>query len=306
MNPAKAAATRKRKKEGLKRATLSGGRMLLYRATVALCPPQVPQDVKRVVLASGVLVAYKSKAYVATARHYLDAVQPAQMTIIFASENSSKAKDLPTARLMQARLSPQTMGATPLNPLDVKPSSKLDDVALIEIDPAMVPKWCWQFDLGSDRQKTGPKAGQRLLMLGYPSIASMLEDTGRVNPESGVNQVDWGRIPVEKSVFAKRLENPENILLQGSLDERGFYPTHHFAVSYDPENMPERIEPEGLSGCGVWLEDLNTRASGLLVPEPKLLGIEVAKIESRKVLKVTRIECLLKLIEEKKTGDSPA
>ena len=187
----------------------------------------------------------------------------------------------------------QASRAQPINAKNYRRGADLEDIAIIEIDPSMPPKWCWLYDLNVHDPRPGlPAVGQEVLIAGVPSQSSLIK-LGSPPPAGILQEISLGRVALEIWRKVVVVRNPETWTYQG---KQAFSPEFHFGVEYDMKNVPSKIDPGGLSGCGIWRSDYKRMDSGVEVPVPGLLGIENSFNETRACLKVTSIERVVALL----------
>jgi hypothetical protein len=73
-----------------------------------------------------------------------------------------------------------------------------------------------------------------------------------------------------------------------------FYPEHHFLMKYYDDS--QSVNPEGMSGCGVWICDKEIPGSIWRV-KLRLVGVQSALYPLAKLLKAERVESIFKLLK---------
>lgn len=290
------------KKDMLRRAQRDALRALSHRMTVALGPPEGIQR-KIIKLASGFLLESGGRTYVTTASHYLDDVPATQMTILFPPDEWSVVDTLEEAvALIKRELdwTAKASAALPLNPIgEPKRSGALEDLALIEIDRKMIPRWCEIYSLDKHTNKSSkPRKGEEILIAGVPSKSSFVQDRPPERP-GALPQKLLGRIALERFFEVVDVRTPEN-WGQGDF---AFDPKLHFAMLYDLKKVPSGIEPDGLSGGGLWRIG-TARSTGKVgkpvrLIEPILVGVQSSYRREYGMIKATRVARLRALLKKK-------
>ncbi len=273
-----------------------GAGRIAYRMTVALSPAEKSQDIGGVQVGSGVLIRKAKRTFVATSSHYLDIVPIAEMTILFPPQLIGDARDMQAIRKALAAnpnwKNPETR-VRPINSLGVRRGSKYEDIALIEIAPHSIPKYCDLYDVTALKGNlTMPSGGEQVLVVGWPGMLRILERTKNPNPKSTEPSIDVSRACMSHRFKVMTVSDPGQWKDE---DDRPSFKSFHFAVEYDRSKLHEDTDPHGLSGCGVWRETSETRG-GIEIPTPVLIGIENNYHEARRALKVTRISRVLGLL----------
>ncbi len=251
---------------------------LASRATVGLNPAETVQDEADLSFASGVLVSRGKRVFVATAAHYLDEVPPAEMTIMFCSELAGSGKNLAEVKEGIESGDAGVFLADKLAVLSHRLGSVVEDVALIEISPSSVRPGCWSYPLGSrDCEDAMPQESESVWIAGLPSMSHI---------RLGKKQL--ARVLQVRQCPTVQVTNPENWST--------FDPECHFAIKYEVAKLPDRLPPQGLSGSGVWRMSFKRTESGLEIPSPVLIGIQIAHNDVRGCLKVTSVRRLLNLL----------
>lgn len=290
------------KKRMLRHAQRDALRALAHRMTVALGPPQGIQG-KPIKLASGFLLESGGRTYVATALHYLGDVPVAGMTIMFPPDEWATVDTLEQAVALMNRELDWTVKARPAQPINAKGepkrSSALEDIALIEIDRGMVPDWCVIYNLDRHNDKSAkPTLGEQILVAGVPSQSSFIQDRP---PEQagGLPQKFLGRIALERFFDVAEVRDPD----KWGHREFAFDPKVHFALIYDQMQVPSGIEPDGLSGGGLWRIG-TARSSGKVgkpvrLVDPILVGVQSSYRKDWGMIKATSVARLRALIRKK-------
>lgn len=290
------------KKEMLRRAQRNALRALSHRMTVALGPPEGIQR-KEIKLASGFLLESGGRTYVATASHYLNDVPASQMTILFPPDEWAVVDTLEDAVALIKRELDWTAKATAaqsLNPIgEPKRSGTLEDLALIQIERKRIPRWCEIYNLDKHPNKSSkPKKGEEILIAGVPSKSSIIQDRPPEQP-GGLPQKLLGRIALERFFEVVDVPKPEN---WGNGDF-AFDPKVHFAMLYDLKKVPIGIEPDGLSGGGLWRIGTARSAGKVGKPvrliEPILVGVQSSYRKEYGMIKSTSVARLRALLRKK-------
>jgi hypothetical protein len=267
--------------------------------TVALGPPEGVQgnDFK---LASGVLVRMADRFYIATASHYLDEVKVAEMTILFPPDEWAVVRDLEEAKeLLEKEIDWRSKAtrAQTINPKDVKRTDRVKDVALLEIDGARIPKWCRVYDLKKHAgQNQMPKLGEPTMVAGVPSQSALYQRQRAAQPGQS-DEMHLARIAFEKFFDPVAVADPK--FWPGEHGGQGFFPEYHFALFFDPYKVKIGIDPDGLSGGGLWRRNLvktsGEHGIGIDMFDPILVGIQSSK--HKDMIKATAVAELLALLD---------
>jgi hypothetical protein len=249
-------------------------------------------------VASGVLVAKGDRVFIATAAHYLDDVPLKIMTVVFPPNEWDVAKDLAgVAKKLRQSGDWKALAAhaVPVNAVNHWRGNVREDIALLEIEPVIVPKWCVIYDLEKHKGKAAmPGPGEKVLLAGVPAGSRVLERK-KAKEVGAPDEMHVGRIALEHMFSVVAVPDPKE--WKDKKRKQSFMPRYHFALDYDLKKVPSGILPWGLSGGGVWRPGEGKSPGGLPIPDPILLGIEVTYFEERGQVKVTSTSRLRALLE---------
>lgn len=98
---------------------------------------------------------------------------------------------------------------------------------------------------------------------------------------------------VKKKAFGCFPYFANSIIVDKRIDVIDFDPDKHFLIDYDFED--ERAEPKGLSGCGIWSR-MPSGEGNIWTPNLRLVGIQTGVYRKYNVLKATKIEKIIDLL----------
>lgn len=282
-------------------AIRDGTRAMVHRMTVALGPREGrhPNGFK---LASGVLVRKGERYYIATASHYLDDVKAEEMTMLFPPDEWAVVRDLEEAvKLLEKEIDWRSKAQTAqtISPKDVKRTDRVKDVALLEIDGARIPPWCRVYDLAKHTgQNQMPTVGEPTLIAGVPKKSSLFQ-LRKAAQEGQPDEMHLARIAFEKFFDPIAITDPDSWPGEEGSIGPGFFPEYHFALDFDQMKVPNGIDPDGLSGGGLWRKNLvktdGDHGMSIDTFDPILVGIQSSQHKGK--IKATTIAELLALLE---------
>ena len=237
--------------------------------------------------ASGVLLKDRGKLYVVTAAHYLDIVDPDDMTVMFPPNEMVGVSDpAKLAEVLGHDWKERSGKPYGLKPRAFKRSQAEEDIAVIEIDPTMAPPSCWYFEPADHKGLMAPPAvGDEIIICGLPTQASVIEQ-GKEKADGSPRDMHLGRVPFDE-VF--------RVIAMDSTQWPEFDKSHHFAVDYRRSKAMTKIHPAGLSGGGIWRSGWRMQGS-LEMPFPTLVGIQHSFRPELAALKGTFVERVLSLL----------
>lgn len=274
-----------------------GCQRLAMRSTVGFLPQSGACAVRDIESASGVLLQWRNKPVIVTARHYLDKFGPEKLSVTFCPERIVEAGSM--AALKSAVQSHDMSEAYRAQPLRfgrvARCDNRLDDLAVVEVDPEQVPRAAEAHDIASIHAEE-PPANEWVFVVGLPVSTRFIK---KEVSEGGAK----GHLEFRSAVFLKPSYVKEEAETDRWVDDDGqpaYDPARHMSVHFDQSKLPEkdRIDPRGMSGCGVWNIDPGNKAKQGQVWKPRieLVGIQVSHLGIRKSLKVTKVGCLMEVL----------
>jgi hypothetical protein len=151
-------------------------------------------------------------------------------------------------------------------------SDDKDDLVLLEVDPPYEEIESYNFFEIKNMEAKTPEANTPVYFTGYSR-----DLTRTVTKHGDISVFPYFEVA---QIVEKKVE---------SFD---YDPKRHFLIEY--ENIADRVNPHGLSGCGVW----SRKPSGpnkLWTPNVYLVGIQHGYFKNSQVLTATRVERMLKI-----------
>jgi len=224
--------------------------------------------------ATGALIEFRTEKFIVTCKHAFDRNLPDEKFSFLkrADEPMQYVQDKESFSKHSLKGVPKSY-AQPLTILGRFYSDDSDDVLIIRLDKADSRidglKFC---KLRED--KKSPQEGTQIFLTGFSS------EFVRFDP----HEKSFGILPffeASKVVDAKS-------------EMGGYERERHFLIDYPIDE--HSVEPKGFSGAGIWARDVSEKGS-IWSPNLYLVGIQQSYFRESKVLKATRLERILNLLE---------
>jgi len=241
---------------------------------ISLCSKENP------VWGTGALITADGKFFIITCRHIVRPEYPSEdLRFLYRPEAPFRPVDKGFLKRISrhyifskevVRSSPKTI---PI--LNVIHSDDKDDLAILQIDPLWDEIGSYRFFEMNKTQVISPDINAPIFLMGFSK-----ELTKRVTERGDLGDFpyfEYGQISTKR------------------IDSDTYDSQRHFLIEFG--KTEDRVEPHGLSGCGVW----SRRISGpnkLWAPNIHLIGIQHSYFKKTQVLKATRIERVIQLLEE--------
>lgn len=225
-------------------------------------------------LVSGVVIRAEDQTYIATARHAVKDAGEADLHFMFRPpgmlqhvSRSTEIRQLVGRRAI----------ALPIQRIAL--SSDQDDLALLAISSEVVEEHRlspYAFEMGA----TSPSVGEQVLVVGLPD--ELVKNVTNRAGEPGAGALPFAYVT---DVSGKNFQHDD------------FRPESHFLLTFDhPLDDMEITRPRGMSGGGVWTPPGFPPRDRVWTPEGKLVGIQLGRFPTSKLLKAARIERLAALL----------
>lgn len=229
---------------------------------------------------TGTFVEYKSRKYILTCEHVVcKEYDGGYLTILYRPDEplqSTTNKEIIQKLVPLNILAVGSSGPKRLKYKTAYYGEEEDDLVLVELDKeADLAKY--EFHSIESQRPIKPKAGRPVYMTGFSKDLIRMSRAGK--------NIGFGVFP---SFFVERIINKR-------VRSDTFDPKRHFIMTCsDPV---EYVDPKGISGCAVW----SRYASGntkIWTPKLSILGVETGCYRKSGVLKATRMERVLALLEK--------
>ncbi len=228
---------------------------------------------------TGVALSYKDKKCIVTAKHLVEEMDHNNFRFYFRDDEPQRRitkKELPKIK----RLGGRKWFRIPV--INITLSDEIDDLALLFIDQSYNLRNLRFHGLLSETMSY--EEGKDLLLFGFAQeLIGAAQDV--YTGERGfalISCFEWRSI-----ISTTKLLNE-------------YDPSRHFLMEFynDPESVEGITSPKSMSGCGVWMPAKLSKP-GLWVPESNinLCGIQSSWYEGPKILKATKVERLLALLD---------
>src|SRR5690349_20109215 len=175
---------------GITTESLAAYTFRCQRHSVGLGPPNERRPIGDYEFASGVLIEWHGRTFVATADHFLDEVQPEKVHVLFPADKGFKIStslDEHKPRLLQ-KSDLQIRLATPLQIRSHARSRKKNlDIAVLEVARDLVPSWSEVYRLPSDHP-ISVSLGSMTVLVAMPAAVTAVKKELR-NP---IIRRGWG------------------------------------------------------------------------------------------------------------------
>lgn len=234
-----------------------------------------------------------------TAGHYLEKFGPEKLSVTFCPEGIVEAGSMKALR--NAVQSPDMSGAYRAQPLRfgrvARCDNRLDDLAIVEVDPEQVPRAADAHDVAR-LPADEPPVSEWVFLVGLPISTRFIKK--EISDGGATKHLEF-----RSAVFLKPSYVKEEVETGRLVDEDGqqtYDSARHMSIHFDQSRLPvgERVDPRGMSGCGVWNVDPDNHAKpgSVWKPRIRLVGIQVSHLGTRKSLKVTKSACLMELLSK--------
>lgn len=165
-------------------------------------------------------------------------------------------------------------------------SEPLDDLAVLVIDPSIVPSPHLRFHRIQDDRRT-PDVDSYVVLFGLPSELLRLVGPLKEKSTARVGYMTFGNFEW-RTIIEEECHDLEN-----------FDSTRHFLIDFSEEiNSEEYVtHPRGMSGCGVWTYPMFTKAELWDPTKVELVGVQSSWYKDRRLMKAIKIERLLALLK---------
>jgi hypothetical protein len=165
-------------------------------------------------------------------------------------------------------------------------SGPLDDLAVLVIDPSIVPSPLLRFHRIQDDRRT-PEVESCVVLFGFPSELLRLVGPLKERSTGRVGYMTFGN-------FEWR-----TIVEQECRDLESFDSTRHFLIDFSGEMNSDKFvaHPRGMSGCGVWTYPPFTEGDLWDPTKVELVGVQSSWYKDRRLMKAIKIERLLAVLK---------
>ena len=231
---------------------------------------------------TGIPISYKGIYFIITCLHTVNNIIPDKIRFIWRAEDSVIVKDKHKLGegMKEGNFRYTEMKKLPIAQIH-KSSSDIIDLAAIELKGIIKEKGLEFFDLKKENLDI-PRAGLDIMMMGYAGETA--------KPFEDIREHKAGYMLFLHTDWPEIEELGDNF---GNLPN--FSPKFHFLMKTHPSD--QAVNPKGMSGCGIWTWS-KAMPNQIWYPEIKLIGIQCAQYTQNKLLKATRADSLLGLLNK--------
>jgi hypothetical protein len=228
---------------------------------------------------TGSILKFQERIFILTCKHVVkEEYKSEQIKYFFRDEreqtSTDSKDDIKNASLIELQTTvPKTYAVTLL---DVRRfySDDEDDLVLLEINPTLELFKNYNFYHITLNIEVLPKVDTKICLIGFP------RELIRTRRDGSVSSFPYclGSRVLKKTFNADEYHKKKHFLIEGNIDDK------------------QSINHKGLSGCGIWAY-IPIKPQEVWTTNFRLLGVQIGMYKEGKVLKATRIERVIELLE---------
>ena len=229
---------------------------------------------------TGSLVTIKGRSFIVTSKHVVKPeIKNEDLKFLYRSEKAFQSVGKELIKKISIHILYENVYKTFPQQIPIINrlySNEEDDLVLLEVDPSSSEVSRYNFYEIRDLALSTPEAGSPVYFMGF----------SRELTRKATIYGDIGIFPFFGTSY----------IIDKEIDSSAYNPGRHFLIEFKTfDNDDYKIDPFGLSGCGVWSRT-PSGPNKLWTPNMYLVGVQHSYFRRSEVLKATKIERIIPLV----------